>query len=130
MSSTKQIWVRVLAALLLCLYASSAFASNYTLYRCRMDGVIRKACCCEKAHDASPSHEISSESCCDISHVERQVPRSIESKRVELATAKIAVRAIDPIELFFIPAVARPAREPELRPQGPPILLVKCVLLV
>ena len=60
----------VLAALLVPLVLLIGLRSAWALYSCRIDGVVRTACCCHGKHEhkrpASNESRVTAASCCDV----------------------------------------------------------------
>lgn len=99
--------------------------SAWALYTCRIDGVVRSACCCGKAHAPAPGPgpsdtRIRAASCCAISvHAPTKPPEAQAPPRADDHAAP-AVIAIAPAPVLAPPIVIvaradrRSARPPPL----------------
>ena len=124
-------WHRRMAALvLLPLLLFGATAQAGVLYRCRVDGQARRACCCPPARQAPPAGPtIARGSCCDTEAIARAeatpAGASVDERAALVASAApvdVAVGTMAPP-----PALARrtPAVAQAPPPPRPSLLLVK-----
>jgi hypothetical protein len=105
------------------------------MMRCRMDGLLRSACCCpQQSEEPSPGPVVKAQDCCDqhVAAGERpkaDVARSSSRGLAPSAALAVVVPAVPPL----VPATHRfdravqrygPARE------GPPLVLLKHAFLI
>jgi hypothetical protein len=103
----------------------------FQLFRCAMDGIPRRACCCHPGEDRSALPKIESY-CCDIESV--AAPNAVDrhevgSTKVADAGAQSSVERASPLlAASGAPVwIDRLGRRPAL---GPPLILLKRSLLI
>jgi hypothetical protein len=127
------LWQKVVALAPLLLLA--VYLPGEMMLRCRIDGLLRPACCCpqgEATQDTGPTVE--AQDCCDREITGSARPVVEAARRTEpgllpafaLLPAATATLAALPARDRYTPAAQRygPARE------GPPLLLVKQAFLI
>lgn len=126
---------RVGAALLVLVVVFAGRWSSYTLFRCRMDSIVRRACCCPPAESRSgaPARDVMvvSDSCCDVKTV-------TVGPTIAKAAGRDAGRHFDTLAPLVLVASLAPAiRSDDLptvreraRGSGPPLILLNCSLLI
>jgi len=129
------LWQKVvaLAPLLLLL----AYIPGEMMLRCRMDGLLRPACCCpnKSQDDASPNAALKAQSCCAREATRTDQPPSAEAARLgdrdPLPTAVVAFVASSVATLSPPPARLDWAwqRHGPVG-DGPPIVLLKHAFLI
>lgn len=106
-----------------------------TLLRCRMDGMLRPACCCPQESEQQPSGPaVKAQDCCnrEITHSERPVVDATRAGGRDLVATTAIAPVATPVAIALSPTshvdwTAQrygPARE------GPPIVLVKHAFLI
>jgi hypothetical protein len=120
---------RVAAAALVPLLLVASVANAAALYRCRMDGTVRRSCCCPPDDSEAVTQTVSQANCCDVQMVpRRQAPASTEARGIAIAPVIFAIlHSID----VAPPCVAhRFARTERPRGLGPPLIAVKSSRLI
>ncbi len=124
---TRRWIVAALLPVLLC----AATASGYSLFRCRYDGIARRACCCPSAEPASdtPTSTLSGSCCCNFESVTIAHPSAQDP-----SPGPVAAHPVPPARSFQSPVAPGPGRRPlyDVAPRaaGPPILALKHSLLI
>jgi hypothetical protein len=112
-----------------------AYLPGEAMLRCRIDGLLRSACCCPETKDVPTSQTtLKAADCCDreVAASERPAmdgPRAPEVRQISIATAAVGA------------AAAWPAIEPSVRVdraaqrhgparEGPPLVLLKHAFLI
>ncbi|HEY8925761.1 MAG TPA: hypothetical protein VIU64_15345 [Polyangia bacterium] len=113
-----------------------AYLPAQAMLRCRIDGLLRTACCCPHPKEEQPSGPaIRAQDCCDREIAQNQRPkadlarsssRDLAPERVELVLFALAAPLASPPVAHRDRAAQRhgPARE------GPPIVLLKHAFLI
>lgn len=120
---------RVAAASIIPLLLVAGVANAAALYRCRMDGTVRRSCCCPPDEDQVQGPTMSQQNCCDVQMVPgRQAPASTEARSTVAAPVVFAIlHSIDvapPTVGHRFAATERP------RGLGPPLIAVKSSRLI
>jgi hypothetical protein len=116
---------RIGAGTLVSVLLVGAVAHAATLYRCRMDGVVRTSCCCPPDDAADQAQSVKDASCCTVEHVKPvQAPTTTSPRKdealslaVTLSSPLVAI-APTPRIILLAPTEARSR-------VGPPILEIK-----
>ena len=116
---------RIGAGTLVSLLLVGAVAQAATLYRCRMDGIVRSSCCCPPDDEAAQPPAMKDASCCDIQHVRPvQAPTTTSPRQDEALLLPVLV-ALPLVAVVPAPR-AMLAHPTEVRSRvGPPILELK-----
>lgn len=132
-SRRHSLWQKVAAltpALLLLVYLPAQ-----AMLRCRIDGLLRTACCCSHQGEEQPSAPaVKAQDCCDQEIADAQRPKAdvARSSSPDL-TPTVAVALLPPFVPVALPVGLRfdraaqrhgPARE------GPPLVLLKHAFLI
>jgi hypothetical protein len=121
-------WQRVaaLAPLLLVLVS----LPSQVLLRCRMDGLLRDACCCPRASEAAPpaGPTVASDGCCKSETAVRQLPVARTTPPPDATPAPVAIE-LPPARPETV-AIARSVRPSAPAREGPRILLLKQAFLI
>ena len=132
-SRRHSLWQKVAALtpallLLVCLPAQA-------MLRCRIDGLLRTACCCSHPKEEQPSGPaVKAQDCCDQEIVDAQRPKADVARSASPdLTPTVAFALLAPFVPIALPAGVRfdrtaqrygPARE------GPPLVLLKHAFLI
>ncbi len=132
-SRRHSLWQKVVAlapALLLLVYLPAQ-----AMLRCRIDGLLRTACCCSHQKEERPSGPtLKAQDCCDQEIADAQRPKGdVARSSAPDLTPTIAVALLAPFAPVALPPAVRfdraaqrhgPARE------GPPLVLLKHAFLI
>jgi len=111
------------------------YLPGQTTLRCRIDGLLRPACCCPQADEGqSPGPIVKAQDCCD-----REVAQSVRPTGVPARAAdrELASSTAATIVVAALPAVTSPTdsfrraaeRQAPAR-EGPPLVLLKHAFLI
>lgn len=101
-----------------------------TLYRCRMDGIVRSSCCCPPDDATEALQTLKDASCCDIQHVRPVQAPTATSPRQEEALSSPVVIGLPLVALLPAPKVALLSPTEAHSRVGPPILELKSSRLI
>jgi hypothetical protein len=127
---------KLIALLQLVFYAGSVHAADTTLFRCKTDGVTRTKCCCADAEIAQPADlprpdTVEAPLCCDVHRVEYEIAPAVGAKTdPQPAPKAVALIEADPVAPCAVPIHAPTFVDQRRRSPGPPILRLKCTLLL
>jgi hypothetical protein len=105
------------------------------MLRCRLDGLLRPACCCPNAREAEPSGPVlKAQTCCAREVVETnraaaEAARLPDHDPAPVAAVAIAVAAISSFTPPFA-SLGRAAQRHGPAREGPPIVLLKHAFLI
>ena len=113
-----------------------AYLPAEAMLRCRIDGLLRSACCCpDKAEAPSSQAALRAADCCERAAIaDHQQPPMAAPRAQDVDHAFIALAA--PFVGLALPGVAPPARidrgAPRYGParEGPPLVLLKHAFLI
>ena len=127
-------WQKIVAlapALLLMAYLPAE-----AMLRCRIDGMLRSACCCPAKTEAPTSHAaIRAADCCEQAVIVAHQRPAMEAPRAPHVD-QVLTAAIAPFVAFTVPAIAPAARidwaAQRYGPprEGPPLVLLKQAFLI
>jgi hypothetical protein len=113
----------------------AVYLPGQVMLRCRMDGVVRPACCCpaqDERKDTGPVVE--AQGCCDRQITANERPAVEAARRAEPGMAPAAVALAAPLPVLFDAPATRPGQRAAQRDgparEGPLIVLVKHAFLI
>jgi hypothetical protein len=115
-------WSRALALLSTLVILPTGF--SYTVYRCRIDGIARRACCCPHARTPQ-DRAVERPCCCDTWRQQVRAARGVsevERARIEATPAVAAIPAAPPLAPSLVPSYPAAANQPRA---GPLIFVLK-----
>jgi len=111
------------------------YLPGQTMLRCRIDGLLRPACCCPQADDAQSSEPVvNAQGCCDREVAQSQRPTAVPARAADrdLAYGSTAVLVVAALPSVTPPtgSFRRAAERQGPARQGPPIVLLKHAFLI
>lgn len=108
------------------------------LLRCRIDGLLRSACCCPPETESQSSQPVvKAQDCCDREVTQNQRPAAEAARAPNRDAAPTAVMALAAAPAPFAPFLAEPTPQPDRAaqrhgpaPDGPRLVLLKQSFLI